>query len=284
MTTRSPWMPAALIALAATAQAAGGPTVNVTYPASLAAGPLDGRLLLLLSTDAERGAAPPDQRHRLEHAAGLRHRRRRLEARAGRDVRRRRASAIPLERLAATCPPGTYTRAGAAPPLRDVPPRGRPRGQAADGPRRGPAVEPRARATSTARRARSRSIRPRRGDHDRARQGDPADPRPAGHEVRQARAHPERAAHRVLGPPHVPGRARAPARGLRRAPGRALSAGHQPRPLPRRLRRLPRGAARPGPQARATASASSSTATTAPSRSTPTSSTRTGRARASRAC
>ena len=51
MSTRSPWMPAALIALAATAQAAGGPTVNVTYPASLASGPLDGRLLLLLSTD-----------------------------------------------------------------------------------------------------------------------------------------------------------------------------------------------------------------------------------------
>ncbi|MET0555052.1 MAG: hypothetical protein ABW221_18565 [Vicinamibacteria bacterium] len=40
-----------VLGLATTAHAAGGPTVNVTYPASLAAGPLDGRLLLLLSTD-----------------------------------------------------------------------------------------------------------------------------------------------------------------------------------------------------------------------------------------
>jgi hypothetical protein len=44
-------MAAALLASAAFAHAASGPTVNVTYSASLAAGPLDGRLLLLLSTD-----------------------------------------------------------------------------------------------------------------------------------------------------------------------------------------------------------------------------------------
>lgn len=42
----------AVLGLAATtAHAAGGTTVSVTYSASLAAGPLDGRLLLLLSTD-----------------------------------------------------------------------------------------------------------------------------------------------------------------------------------------------------------------------------------------
>jgi hypothetical protein len=41
----------AVLGLTTAAHAAGGPTVNVTYPASLAAGPLDGRLLLLLSTD-----------------------------------------------------------------------------------------------------------------------------------------------------------------------------------------------------------------------------------------
>jgi hypothetical protein len=42
----------AVLGLATAAHAAGGgPTVNVTYPASLTAGPLDGRLLLLLSTD-----------------------------------------------------------------------------------------------------------------------------------------------------------------------------------------------------------------------------------------
>ena len=49
---RSPWILGVVVALAAgTAHAAGGPTVTVTYPASLAAGPFDGRLLLLLSTD-----------------------------------------------------------------------------------------------------------------------------------------------------------------------------------------------------------------------------------------
>jgi hypothetical protein len=41
----------AVLGLTTAAHAAGGSTVNVTYPASLAAGPLDGRLLLLLSTD-----------------------------------------------------------------------------------------------------------------------------------------------------------------------------------------------------------------------------------------
>jgi hypothetical protein len=40
----------ALLGLATAAHAA-GPTVKVTYPASLAAGPVDGRLLLLFSTD-----------------------------------------------------------------------------------------------------------------------------------------------------------------------------------------------------------------------------------------
>ena len=49
---------------------------------------------------------------------------------------------------------------------------------------------------------------------------------PPRHEIRQARADPERAAVEVLGPRHVPRRARPAARGLRRAPRRALSAGH----------------------------------------------------------
>ena len=46
---RAPFTALALAALAAPAWAA--QTVTVTYPASLAKGPLDGRLLLLLSTD-----------------------------------------------------------------------------------------------------------------------------------------------------------------------------------------------------------------------------------------
>ena len=53
------------------------------------------------------------------------------------------------------------------------------------------------------------------------------------------------------GRPDVPRRARAAAGGLGHAPAGAVSARHQPRALPVRLRRLPRDAPRPGPEARA---------------------------------
>ena len=53
--------------------------------------------------------------------------------------------------------------------------------------------------------------RPDAGTSDRhpARQGHPADPRAGDHQVHQARANPERAAHEVLGPAHASGRPRA---------------------------------------------------------------------------
>ena len=60
---------------------------------------------------------------------------------------------------------------------------------------------------------------------------------------------PLRAPHEVLGPADVPRRAHPPARGLRRAPRRAVSARHQPRPLPVHARGLPSRAAGPEPRA-----------------------------------
>ena len=66
------------------------------------------------------------------------------------------------------------------------------------------------------------------------------------------------------------------ARRLRRAPRGALPARHLPRPLSPDVRRLPRGAARPEPQARLQTSGFISPATTGSSRSTPTGSTRNG--------
>ena len=91
------------------------------------------------------------------------------------------------------------------------------------------------RATSTARRRRSRSIPRKAGTIAIALdQAIPPIPTAEGHEVRQARAHPERAADEVLGPADAPRRARAAAGGLRHASRRALSARHQPRPLSRR--------------------------------------------------
>ncbi len=175
----------------------GGPDGDGTYPASLAKGPLDGRLLLLLSTD---DSAEP----RFQISDGPRRSRSSAStsdgwkpgSRGGRRRGRPRLSA----REPGAGPRRDLHRAGAAPPLRDLPPRRRPHGQAADGPRRGPAVEPRARATSTARRARSRSIRERRAPSRSRWTRRSRRSRPAGDEVHQARADPERAAHEVLGP------------------------------------------------------------------------------------
>ena len=107
-------------------------------------------------------------------------------------------------------------------------------------------------------------------------QGHPADRAAEGHQVHQARAHPERAAHEVLGPADAPRRQRAPAGRLGHASRRALSALHLSRPLPVHLRRLPRGAAGSRRSSPTSPPASGSRATTASSSSTRTSSTRTG--------
>ena len=273
----------AVLGLATAAHAAGGPTVNVTYPASLAAGPLDGRLLLLLSTDdkEEPRLQISDTELGTQQVFGIDVDGWKPGAVATFDAERARLSARAPRAGAA----GHLQRAGAAPPLRDVPPRRRPHGEAADGPRRGAAVEPRARQPLQHAAEDRRSTRERQGpitialDKAIPRSSRPPDTKYVKHERIQS----ERLS-KFWGRDMYLGAHVLLPRGLRHAPGRALSARHQPRPLPRELRRLPRGAARPGPEVRALASASSSTATTARCRSTRTSSTRTGRARTSRAC
>ena len=166
-------------------------------------------------------------------------------------------------------PPGDVPRPGAAPPLRDLPPRRRPRRQAADGPRRGPAVEPRAGQPlqHAARRSRSTRRSARRSAID-ARPGDPADPDPPDDTkyIKHEQIQSERLT-KFWGRPMYLGAHVLLPEGFDDASRRALSAGDQPRPLPARLRRLPRGAARSEPEARLLASASTSTATTASSRS-----------------
>ena len=131
------------------------PRVVVALARDVVTGPVDGRVLLLFSTQQGRRAAVPDQRHaRHAQPAGVRRRRRRPEARRRRDVRRLRRSATRVESLARR-PCRHLHRAGAAPQVRDVPPRRRPHREAADGPRRGPAVE-RAPGNLSRRRARCR--------------------------------------------------------------------------------------------------------------------------------
>ncbi|MCK7461601.1 MAG: hypothetical protein MZU84_05845 [Sphingobacterium sp.] len=111
----------------------------------------------------------------------------------------------------------------------------------------------------------------------------PPIPPPKDTKYIKPRAHPERPPDEVLGPADVPRRLRAAAGGLRRAPRGPLSAGHQPRALPLHVRRLPRDAARPGPQARLQRALPARRATTAIRAGVrPRSSTRTGPGRASR--
>ncbi len=78
----------------------------------------------------------------------------------------------------------------------------------------------------------------------------PEIPAVEGHEVREARAHPERAAHEVLGPADAHRRRGAAARGLGHASAGEVSAVRLPRPLPRHHLRLARDAARSEPGAR----------------------------------
>ena len=155
----------------------------------------------------------PDQR-RPQDAAGLRHRRGRAEAGPGGADRRRRPRA---------------TRSRASRTSRRAPTPSRPCSTATR-----PSAAPTATWSScpwTAAKASSgtgarQPLQHAAQGHDRSRQGrhrsrsrstrSSRPSRPAGDEVHQARAHPERAPDEVLGPAHAPGRARPAARGLRR--------------------------------------------------------------------
>ncbi len=183
---------------------------SVTYKTDKSQEPLDGRLLLMLSKDK---TAEPRTRSatRSEDPADLRRRRRRLEGRQRRSSSRATCSGYPVESLAAI-PPGTYQvqallhryetfrRAdGHVVKL----PMDRGEGQQWN---KAPGN-----LYSTPREITIEPGKPRRV-RDRARQGHPADPRPAHDEVHQARADPERAALEVLGPADVPRRAHPAAR------------------------------------------------------------------------
>ena len=170
------------------------------------------------------GRAAQAGRDRTEDAADLRHRRGRPRARRA-PRSSTQASSATRSRASPQVPKGTYCRAGRPPPLRDVPPRRRPqvvklpmdRGEGqhwnlAPG-----------NLLSTPREGRGRPVEGRH-DPDRPRRVIPPIPEPPDDEVREARAHPERAPLEVLGARHVPRRPRPPPAGLRRAPERALPA------------------------------------------------------------
>ena len=195
---------AALLLLAASRTTSGAEPARlrfaVSYPEALAKGPLDGRLLLLLSTDAT--AEPRFQISDTDVAktpAGVRHRRRRAGSRARPRSSTRASSAIRSESLARRASRAryrvqallhryeTFHRAdGHIVKL----PMDRGEGQQWN---RAPGN-----LLQHAAQGRRRS-RARRDGRARARQGDPADPAAGRHEVRQARSDPERAALEVLG-------------------------------------------------------------------------------------
>ena len=228
-------------------QAGSPPWPGAAGPTTSATAPLDGRLLLLLSTDDS--AEPRRQisdgpKTQLVFGIDTDGWTPDRPAIFGGDV-----LGYPLESLA-QLPKGTYNVQALLHRYETFHRSRRPHREAAHGPRRGPAVAQRARQPlQHAAQGRHRSRRGR-NDRDRARPGDPAHRPAQGHPLRPARAHPERAADEVLGPPDVPRCPRAGAGGIRPADGRALSARHRSRPLPGRLRRLPRRAAGSEPQAR----------------------------------
>ena len=134
---------------------AGSSRIAVSFGRELGDMPLDGRLLVMLSTDDRGRAAVPDHREP-QDPADLRHRRRRPGAGTGGRDRRERAG-IPAREPAARAA-RQVPHPGPAAQVRDVPPRRRARRQAPHGSRRGAALEPGAREP----------LQHAPGDHDRA--------------------------------------------------------------------------------------------------------------------
>ena len=204
-----------------------GPRFAVRFGRELGETPVDGRLLLLISTDpAEeprfqitdppRPSRPSASTSRGSPRAGGRRRRDRPSATRSRASGRSRRGRIGSRR---SC---TSTRPS-------IGPTATPSSCRWTGARGSSGTRRPGNLYSTPREIADRP-EPRRADPDRARQGHPADPRPADDEVHQAREDPERAAHEVLGPADAPRGPRPPARGVRRAPRGPLPAGHLPRP------------------------------------------------------
>ena len=254
------------------------PAIAVRLGTNPGGQPLDGRLLLLVSKDDDQRAALPDQRHeprRRQQVFGIDVDGLKAGDERTFDAARARLSA----RVAvATCRPATTPCRRCSTSTR--------RSSAADGHTvklpmdRGEGQQwnsaPGNLYSTPQKVTFDRRRRRRRGSTlDKV---IPPITEPPRHEVRQARAHPERAAHEVLGPRHVPRRARAAARGLRRASRtRAIRSSS----TTATSRAISAAGARRRPtrtSSASTASASTSTATTASSSRRRTSSTRTGRA------
>ena len=240
----------ALAAASAAAAEASRLRFAVRFPASLEKGPLDGRLLLLLSTDPS--AEPRFQVSDTNVARSqqvLRHRRRGLDGR-GRRPCSTRASSATRRRASPSVKAGAY-RVQAL--LHRYETFHRADGHVVKLPMdRGEGQQWSRAPGNLLSTPREIAIDPARDEVVRIEleKAIPEIPAPDGHEVRQARADPERAPDEVLGSPHAPRGRRPPAPRLRRAPRGALPARGLPRPLPVHLRRLPRGAARLPPALR----------------------------------
>ena len=126
-----PLLALSLLALPFTARTAApaGPRFAVRVAPGLAPGPLDGRLLLLVSKDESRSRASRSATARRRSRSSASTSTAWSPGDAG-GVRRGRRSAT-RSSASRDLPRGHLHGAGAAPPVRDVPPRRRPHGQAA---------------------------------------------------------------------------------------------------------------------------------------------------------
>ena len=208
------------VVLLALSTASAATQAVVTLPASRSTKPLDGRLLLLLSTDP---AAEP----RFQISEGPT-----TQLVFGMDVDDWKPSATrtvndaafgwPVRSLSQVKPGDYYVQALLA-PLRNVPPRRRPHRQAAHGPRRRAAVEPRP-GQPLQQAGQSPHRCPKARLTIALDQEIPPIPEPKDTKYIRHIQDPERAADEVLGPAHVSGGAHPAARGLRRTSGSALPA------------------------------------------------------------
>ncbi len=180
--------------------------------------------------------------------AGLRDRRRSVAARRAGGGRRRHVRSP--DRGARGPSGGRILGTGSAERVRGVRAGDRAHCEPSARPRRGSAVEPKARQSLLDADYGSGRSGEGRDDRDHAGPGHAGDRTAGGHEVHSAHPDAQRAAVGILGPRHVPWRARPGARGVRRPPRGPLPADGVPRTLPEGLRRFPHGAAGSGPRVR----------------------------------
>ena len=220
----------------------------VSFPSERSTAPLDGRMLLLLSTngDAEPrfqvSDGPSTQLVFGIDVDGLEP--------GAETVIDASAFGYPLRSLA-ELPAGEYYVQALLHRYETFRPVRRPHRQAAHGPGRRPALERRAgQSLQRSPEDRPRSRQDRSSSASSSTRRSRPSPRPRTRSTSATIKIQSELLTEVLGTADVPRRLPPPARGLRRASRRPLSPDHLPRPLPAHLRRLPGDAARPGPQAR----------------------------------